>query len=101
VSERKEPAVTTQVVEPQTKLGQLAVERVHFVARRDAALAVLAARAGAAPPQIREGGVPKLLTAVPYLVGQTAVEALLAEALVALAGEIDALKAQLAKKGSK
>jgi hypothetical protein len=62
--------------------------------------AALAARAGAAPPKIREGGVPKPLTAVPYLVGQTAVEALLAEALVALAGEVDALRATI-EKGSK
>jgi hypothetical protein len=92
--------VTTQVSEPQSQLAQLAVERAHLVARRDAALAALAARAGAAPPRIREGGLPKPLTAVPYLVGQTAVEAVLAEALVALAGEVDALTAS-AKKGSK
>jgi hypothetical protein len=92
--------VTTHPVEPQTKLGQLAVERAHFVERRDAALAALAARAGAAPPQIREGGLPKPLTAAPYVVGQVAADAALAEALVALAGEVDALKATITK-GSK
>ncbi len=61
---------------------------------------LLLSRGGAEPPKIREGGVPKPLTAVPYLVGQTAVEALLAEALVALAGEVDALRATI-EKGSK
>jgi hypothetical protein len=94
--------VTTQVSEPQSQLAQLAVERAHLVARRDAALTALAARAGAAPPQIREGGLPKPLTAVPYLVGQTAVEALLAEALCALTVEVDELRADVrGKKGSK
>ncbi len=92
--------MTTQTLEPVTKLAQLAVEYTHVAARRDAARAALAARAGAAPPQNRGGGLPKPLTAAPYVVGQVAADAALAEAPVALAGEVDALKATITK-GSK
>jgi hypothetical protein len=80
-------------------LEGLAIEKSQYEERRDRAVRQLADRLGAPPPKLRSGGRLSELSesAAMGQVAMMAATAVLAEAMVSLAGEIDDLRTALKK----
>ncbi len=80
-----------------TRNTRLAADNQALEERRDRALESLAHRAGVAVPEIRSNDGPRPLSSADYLVGGLAMDTFLLEMVAALAVEVDALKADVAR----
>ena len=80
-----------------TRNTRLAGDNQALEERRDQALESLAHRAGVAVPEIRRPDGPRPLSSADYGLGGLAMDTFLLEMVAALAVEVDALKADVAR----
>jgi hypothetical protein len=80
-----------------TRNRRLAGDNQALEERRDQALESLAHRAGVAVPEIRRPDGPRPLSSTDYGLGGLAMDTFLLEMVAALAVEVDALKADVAR----
>lgn len=80
-----------------TSSVRLASDKQALEERRDTALEAITERDGVERPEIRMSGWPKPLAGAEYLIGLMSADVFLMERLVSLAGEVDALRAEVAE----